>query len=144
MKRKSWMVVAIAVFMVACCGRHAALPDGWYLLEEGAGQPASPIVTVHDFASLRIDSLPEDSGVFRYRITGQLNASGTERFAQATRQAVGRRIGFLCDGRLVCMPTVHAQIVSGRFLIVLKDDPCGVRTRRMYARLEAALCGKSD
>lgn len=102
------------------------------------------IVTVHDFASLRVDSLSEAQGTFRYRITGQLNEEGTGRFARATEKAIGSRIAFLCDGRVVCTPAVHARIEDGNFLIVLEDDPGGVRTRRIYARLEAAMHGKRE
>ncbi len=145
MKWKSWAVIAIAVFTVACCGRHAKLPDGWYLLGAGSSEVLTPaIVTVHDFASLRVDSLSEAQGSFRYRITGQLNEEGTGRFARATEKAIGSRIAFLCDGRVVCTPAVHARIEDGNFLIVLEDDPGGVRTRRIYARLEAAMHGKRE
>ncbi len=55
-----------------------------------------------------------------YEIGIQFNAEGTERFAQITRQNIGRHLGIVLDGVLCCAPLIHTEIPNGS--AVLQGD----------------------
>ena len=75
-----------------------------------------PIVKASDFTDMQIDSMRIDgSSQTIYTITGKCNDS--EKFAEATEEAIGKHIAFLFDGKMVCAPKVNARIDSGNFMI---------------------------
>lgn len=55
-----------------------------------------------------------------YEIGIQFNAEGTERFAQVTRQNIGKHLGIVLDGVLCCAPLIHTEIPNGS--AVLQGD----------------------
>ncbi len=55
-----------------------------------------------------------------YEIGIQFNAEGTERFAQVTRQHIGKHLGIALDGALCCAPLIHNEIPNGS--AVLQGD----------------------
>lgn len=55
-----------------------------------------------------------------YEIGIQFNPEGTERFAQVTRQNMGRHLGIVLDGTLCCAPLIHTEIPNGS--AVLQGD----------------------
>ena len=46
-----------------------------------------------------------------------LTQAGTDKFAQITRENIGKRIGVLIDGKLVMAPTIRAPILEGKAII---------------------------
>jgi SecD/SecF fusion protein len=48
-----------------------------------------------------------------YEIGLKFNAEGTERFAQITRENIGRHLGIVLDGALCCAPVINTEIPNG-------------------------------
>lgn len=48
-----------------------------------------------------------------YEIGLKFNAEGTERFAQITRDNIGRHLGIVLDGVLCCAPVINSEIPNG-------------------------------
>ena len=46
-----------------------------------------------------------------------LTQAGTEKFAQITKENIGKRIGVLINGKLVMAPTIRAPILEGKAII---------------------------
>jgi preprotein translocase subunit SecD len=49
-------------------------------------------------------------------------AQGTQRFADATREAIGKQIAIILDGQVVSAPVVQAPIQSGQGVITCACD----------------------
>jgi preprotein translocase subunit SecD len=63
----------------------------------------------------------------------RLTAEGARRFADATREAVGRQIAIIVDGQVVSAPTVQAPIRNGQGVITCACDE--ERARALAAQL---------
>lgn len=120
-KMKYFFIAALICISSISCTTHFGnrkLADGWYHVENMENNIVKnrPIVKASDFTDMQIDSMRIDgSSQTIYTITGKCNDS--EKFAEATEEAIGKHIAFLFDGKIVCAPKVNARIDSGNFMI---------------------------
>lgn len=71
-----------------------------------------PIVTASNFTTLKIYE-SDASGSKYVGLSMQLDAVGTEKWRIATERAIGRRLAFILDNKLLYVPKVQAQITAG-------------------------------
>lgn len=108
------------LYFVSCGKRNSERPNGWYYIVEGSADSISkePIVTVNDFAELKLDSgMNTQTGEMIYQITGKVNERSVKKYVDATEKSIGKRIGFVYNDVVVSDPRVNARIESGRFSI---------------------------
>ncbi len=98
--------------------------DANTILEE-LGKPGSlifidengkTILTGDQVASAKA-GISEQNGVKEYIVSLSFTQEGTEAFAQATAENVGKHIGIIYDGALVSYPTVRQAITGGECFI---------------------------
>ena len=95
-------------------------PNGWYYVidMEHDSLSADPIVTVKDFARIKLDSVSDSNeDNMAYRILGVLDDSHKTTWAEATEKSIGKHIGFLFNGVILTAPYVNCKIESGKFFI---------------------------
>ena len=95
-------------------------PNGWYYVidMEHDSLSADPIVTVKDFARIKLDSVSDSNeDNMAYRILGVLDDSHKTTWADATEKSIGKHIGFLFNGVILTAPYVNCKIESGKFFI---------------------------
>lgn len=130
-----------ALTILASCGAAISdQPDGWYVVVDG--EPVGdPIVTVDDFAAVKLDSFPSEHGM-SYQIIGRVKDDKIPVWADATENAVGETIGFLYDGEIISSPQVMGRIDSGHFAISMSaDDNAETELERVYDGLLAQMDG---
>ena len=115
-------VLAIAAgLLAASCTTHFGnrkLADGWYRVTDTQNNIVEnrPIAKADDFQDLKLDSMRIDGSYQTiYTITGK--CGDTQKFADATENAIGNHIAFLFDGKMVCAPKINARIDIGNFMI---------------------------
>lgn len=115
-------VLAIAAgLLAASCTTHFGnrkLADGWYRVTDTQNNIVEnrPIAKADDFQDLKLDSMRIDSSYQTiYTITGK--CGDTQKFADATENAIGNHIAFLFDGKMVCAPKINVRIDNGNFMI---------------------------
>ena len=115
-------VLAIAAgLLAASCTTHFGnrkLADGWYRVTDTQNNIVEnrPIAKADDFQDLKLDSMRIDGSYQTiYTITGK--CVDTQKFADATENAIGNHIAFLFDGKMVCAPKINARIDNGNFMI---------------------------
>lgn len=93
-------------------------PNGWYVIEKGKEDTIGriPIVTVSDFSELRLDSFIHQDETL-YQIIGCVKESKRKTWADTTEVLIGKSIGFIYNGQVVCSPVVNCRIESGNFAI---------------------------
>jgi SecD/SecF fusion protein len=64
-----------------------------------------------------------------------LNKSGTKKFAEATKNAVGKTIGIYYDGKFVSVPRVNEQISGGQAQITGMEDIDEAKQLASYIRI---------
>ena len=106
-------VLAIAAgLLAASCTTHFGnrkLADGWYRVTDTQNNIVEnrPIAKADDFQDLKLDSMRIDGSYQTiYTITGK--CGDTQKFADATENAIGNHIAFLFDGKMVCAQRRHA------------------------------------
>lgn len=100
-------------------------PNGWYYVVdlENDSLSTAPIVTVKDFAKLKLDSaLDSGKDSVTYRIIGQMTESGKEVWAEATEKSIGKHLAFLFNGVILTAPYVNCRIENGNFFIATDKD----------------------
>lgn len=126
---------------VAADSGAASRPNGWYGITDGVPDSVdrTPIVTVEDFAELRLDSLPEADGGMAYQLVGRLKEKGAAAFAEATGRSVGHRIGFVYKGEILCCPRINQRIEGGSFAITPSCFRNGAAMRALLRALRAEM-----
>lgn len=121
MKTFTVLVVTASLALTSLGGSfEACRSNGWYYITSGTQDSlsAEPIVTTKDFVSIRLDSfMSERTDEMAYQIMGRMNDQSIKIWADATEQSIGKRIGFVCNNKVVCNPLVNARIESGNFAI---------------------------
>lgn len=144
MKRIGLGILFLSVLAGCRSDKVADRPNGWYFITDNVADSVSemPIVTVEDFAELRLDSSVMQSGGSVYQITGRLKAEKTGDFADATERWAGHRIGFSYEGEIISDPQVNMRIDSGSFAIssfTLSRD--GEKMKEIYRNLLKEMSG---
>lgn len=83
-----------------------------------------------------VESAKVSEGSFGPEIAIKFTKAGTAKFAEATGSLVGKPIGILIDGKLICSPIVHSQIPGGRAVI------SGQFTLEEAKRIAAGITGR--
>jgi len=76
-----------------------------------------PIVSAKHFVSLHVAKDLNDIPI----LTMQFDTWGTAVWSEATKQAVGNRLGFILNNKLITTPTVNEQIPHGRSAIASRE-----------------------
>jgi preprotein translocase subunit SecD len=71
-----------------------------------------------------------------WEVRFELTAEATQRFADATKEAVGKQIAIIVDGQVVSAPTVQDPILNGHGVITCACDE--ERARALAAQLNGA------
>ena len=89
--------------------------NGWYRIIDGQKDSIAslPIVTVKEFAALRLDKDFSGKAV----ITGSVSKNKLQAWADSTEQLIGKRIGFIFNDSVITAPQVNMRIESGTFQI---------------------------
>lgn len=89
--------------------------NGWYRIMDGRKDSIAsrPIVTVKEFAGLRLDKDFFGKAV----ITGSVSKHKLQAWADSTEQLIGKRIGFVFNDSVITAPQVNMRIESGNFQI---------------------------
>ena len=89
--------------------------NGWYrIIDEQKDSIASlPIVTVKEFASLRLDKDFFGKAV----ITGSVSKHKLQAWADSTEQLISKRIGFVFNDSVITAPRINMRLESGNFQI---------------------------
>lgn len=114
-------VLTLCMLGLLCLGCSTGQEtNGWYFITDSKTNAIdkSPIITVADFAILRLDSFPgaEDNSV-SYQIVGKVKDDKVQAWADATEKAVGSQIGFLYNGKIISAPQVNMRIEGGNFSV---------------------------
>lgn len=150
MRIVSYYVVGLLMllpgWMCMSCGKKVAnesRADGWYHVY--SGQPdslsATPIATVDEFASLRLDT----DAYGRHGIYGQVNLFYFDRWAAEIEKAMGKKIAFVMNDSVIVASKVTGEMEKlGRFII---GSPhyrqlkalCDTLNRRINFRMQDSL-----
>ena len=89
--------------------------NGWYRIIDGQKDSiaSQPIVTVKEFAVLRLDKDIFGKAV----IIGRVSKHKLHAWADSTEQHIGKRIGFIFNDSVITAPQVNMRIESGTFQI---------------------------
>lgn len=89
--------------------------NGWYRIIDGQKDSIAslPIVTVKEFAALRLDKDFSGKAV----ITGSVSKNKLQAWADSTEQLIGKRIGFVFNDTVITAPRVNMRLESGTFQI---------------------------
>lgn len=89
--------------------------NGWYRIIDGQKDSIAsrPIVTVKEFASLRLDNDFFGKAV----ITGSVSKHKLQAWADSTEQLIGKRIGFVFNDSVITVPRINMRLESGIFQI---------------------------
>lgn len=107
----------IAVGACSSASHHA---DGWYPVADIPENiiEGDAIATTDDFDSVILDTLSFPGTAF---IEGRLKPEKIKKWADATEERIGKRIGFVYHDSVVMAPTVNCRIESGTFSINSED-----------------------
>lgn len=102
----------------SCSLAHRA--DGWYPVADIPENmiEGEAIVTTKDFEICILDSVSYPDMIV---ITGKLKEDKIQKFADASENRIGKRIGFVYKDSVIMAPTVHCRIESGTFTINSND-----------------------
>lgn len=94
--------------------------NGWYRIMDGQKDSIAsrPIVTVKEFASLRLEKDPFGKAV----ITGSVSKHKSRAWADSTEQLIGQRMGFVFNDSVITAPRVNMRLESGMFQIATPSD----------------------
>ena len=104
-------------FLGACSSAHRV--NGWYPVDAPENRiEGKAIVTTKDFDVVTLDTLSfPDMAI----IEGKLKADKVQKWADATENRIGKRIGFVFNDSVIMAPTVNCRIESGSFTINSPD-----------------------
>ena len=115
------LITTIFIFLVlfyGCSSIHWI--NGWYPVADVPENriEGKAIVTVQDFDVVTLDTLScPDIAV----IEGKLKVDKVQKWADATENRIGKRIGFVFNDSVIMAPTVNCRIESGSFTIHRPD-----------------------
>lgn len=116
------MKLIVAIFIVvllgACSSAHRV--NGWYPVADKSGNTieGKAIVTTKDFDVVTLDTVSyPDMAV----IEGKPKVDKVQKWADATENRIGKRIGFVFNDSVIMAPTVNCRIESGSFTINSPD-----------------------
>ena len=94
--------------------------NGWYRIIDGQKDSIAsrPIVTVKEFAALRMDKDYFGKAV----ITGSVSKHKLQAWADSTEQLIGKRIGFIFNDSVITAPQVEMRLESGTFQIATPSN----------------------
>lgn len=113
-----FFVLLLLTPVVNCNAQNTGKSNGWYHLETSNLEASKLIVSVKDFADIKLDS-GNIYNKIHYIIAGRLKDEKHELFAKETEKAIGKQIGFLLNSEILCAPRVNMRIEKGRFQISL-------------------------
>ena len=130
MNARILLMLLILPLLMACQQPTKQRENGWYYLTEKSNDSISsePIVTVKDFIALKL----ECDYFGQYMITGTISPHKQKKWAEATKQAVGKRICFVFNNEIITDPQVNCPIVNGRFAI---SNPHGHDLPKMFEQI---------
>ena len=115
---KSISMIIIGLILGGCSAVQRV--NGWYPV---ADFPENKIegkafVTTEDFAEVSLDTISfSDMAV----IEGRLKAEKIQKWADATENRIGKRIGFVFNDSVIMAPTVNCRLESGSLTINSQD-----------------------
>jgi len=110
--------IIMCFFLGACSSAHRV--NGWYPVADVPENriEGKAIVTTKDFDVVTIDTVSyPDMAV----IEGKLKVDKVQKWADATENRIGKRIGFVFNDSVIMAPTVNCRIESGSFTINSPD-----------------------
>ena len=122
MKTNLFLLTTLITFVMQaftiCPSRSQSIKhreNGWYRIIDGQKDSVAsqPIITVKEFASLRLDK--DYSG--KTVITGSVSKHKLQAWADSTEQFIGERIGFVFNDSVITAPQINMRIESGNFQI---------------------------
>lgn len=107
--------------------------NGWYNILDGRKDSIAevPIVTVKDFDALSLDSTVFHDHTY-FQISGTVSKHKRRKWADATEKAIGKRIGFVFNNKVITAPQVNMRIESGNFAI---SAPHGDNLKELYREI---------
>ncbi|WP_440137109.1 SecDF P1 head subdomain-containing protein [Heminiphilus faecis] len=122
--------MVICVTTVGCSTPNRI--NGWYPVDDEAGTriEGKAIITKKDFDVVTLDTVScPDMAV----IEGRLKVDKVQKWAEATENRIGKRIGFVFNDSVIMAPTVNCRIESGGFTI---NSPDKVLILEIYKSLK--------
>lgn len=110
--------IIMCFFLGACSSAHTV--NGWYPVADVPENriEGKAIVTTKDFDVVTLDTVSfPDMAI----IEGKLKAGKVKKWADATENRIGKRIGFVFNDSAIMSPTVNSRIESGSFIINSPD-----------------------
>ncbi len=112
----------VATFIVVILGAcsPARRVNGWYPVSDNSENmiEGNAIITAKDFDVVTLDTASfSDMAI----IEGKLKAGKVKKWADATENRIGKRIGFVFNDSVIMAPTVNCRIESGSFTINSPD-----------------------
>lgn len=80
------------------------------------------VIDGSDIETAKAETVQGESGATEYQVKLTLNASGTQKFADATSEMIGERIAIWYDGNQIQAPTVQSAITDGIAVITGQED----------------------
>lgn len=110
--------IIMCFFLGACSSAHRV--NGWYPVADVPENriEGKAIVTTKDFDVVTLDTVSfPDKAI----IEGKLKAGKVKKWADATENRIGKRIGFVFNDSAIMAPTVNSRIERGSFIINSPD-----------------------
>jgi len=114
------IVCSAILLQISCKSNISDKPNGWYFLDNKGNIEGDAIVTAKDFAWIKLDSIKADKTI--YEIVIFVKEDKIEKFANATEKAIGKGIGFLYNGEILCKPIPNYRLDSGNSSISFPDS----------------------
>ncbi|WP_101688479.1 SecDF P1 head subdomain-containing protein [Dysgonomonas massiliensis] len=112
--------ILLNVLLFTSCNQaqNDSRENGWYNIQDNKKDSISiePIVTVKDFVALKLDSIEIDGKPF-YEIDGKISKHKLIKWNDATKKAIGKRIGFVYNNEVVNCPQINMRLESANFSI---------------------------
>lgn len=127
MRNKLLPLAALAIIAAMACKTFPThsqsvkhRENGWYRIMDGQKDSIAsrPIVTVKEFASLRLEKDPFGKAV----ITGSVSKHKSRAWADSTEQLIDKRMGFVFNDSVITAPRVNVRLESGMFQIAAPGD----------------------
>lgn len=116
--REIYFVIISGILLGACSSSPHV--NGWYPVADVPENriEGKAIVTTKDFDVVTLDTVSyPDMAV----IEGKLKVDKIQKWADATENRIGKRIGFVFNDSVIMAPTVNCRIESGCFTINSPD-----------------------
>lgn len=112
------IIISFVIILGACSSAHRV--NGWYPVADSPENmiEGNAIVTEKDFDVVILDTISfPDMAI----IEGKMKAGKVKKWADATENRIGKRIGFVFNDSVIMAPTLNCRIESGRFTINSPD-----------------------